>query len=63
MGAHGTSNALFVTNLNEMVTSLERVPDLEPFWQHRRRVMEADDLELEKLESALLIRANISRWG
>lgn len=50
MGAHGTDNALFITNLHEMVTSLERVPDLEPFWQHRRWIMEADDLELEKSE-------------
>lgn len=62
MSAHGTGNALFITNLHEMVTSLERVPDLEPLWQHRRWVMEADDLELEKFESALLIRTNVSRW-
>jgi len=51
VGTHGTGNALFITNLHEMVTSLERVPDLEPFRQQRRWVMEAHDLELEKMKS------------
>lgn len=47
MRAHRTSDTLVVADLHEMITSLERVPYLEPFWQKRCRVMESDDFKLE----------------
>lgn len=47
MRAHRASDTLVVADLHEMITPLERVPYLEPFWQKRCWIMESDDFKLE----------------